>query len=100
MNKFIKIKPKDLKGTFKVKIDRRKKTFPIDEIYGISLGEKLQELNKAMAWEMNDSLFGEHKDTRTPQQKCIDWFKGKISTIRVKIAEWIGGDALHENCDY
>lgn len=26
--------------------------------------------------------------------------KRKIKSLRLSIAEWIGGDELHENCDY
>ena len=59
------------------------------------------KLSRDFAWGINNALFGEPpKDTRTIWQKRIDVFKGKISDIRVSIAEWIGGSELHKNCDY
>jgi hypothetical protein len=60
----------------------------------------LWKLQKEMNWALNKSLYVVHKDTRTIWQKRIDALKGKISDIRVRVGERIGGDTLHDNCGY
>ena len=80
---------------------KMKKNKLVDELYGYNFDAKVYKAQQELSWAINEALYGKpRKDTRTIWQKRIDAFKEKISDIRVKIAQWIGGDALHENCDY
>jgi hypothetical protein len=72
-----------------------------EQFYGYNFTEKVEKLQRELNSEMDRALYGKpHKDTRTNWQKRIDALKEIINDIRVRIAEWIGGDALHDNCDY
>ena len=78
-----------------------KKRKLVDALYSYNFNAKVYKAQQELSWAMNEALYGKpHKDTRTIWQKRIDAFKGTISDIRVSIAEWIGGERLHENCDY
>ena len=91
------------KTSVSIKVTKSAKS-RLDELYGYTFNEQVWKAQKALNLDMNESLYNNYKGK---PKKLSRWqlfkinFQGRITDIRVSIAEWIGGEDLHSNCgDY